>query len=430
MARCVMIPAKFTRASGGLSSLLDLGKVLQQIGFNVLYYSSDYVTLLWFFRVFLPRGSHGIAYRQIVRIAPGVSRRPMRSRLKVGPRATESIEAKDRILPKPARSHLARQLLKSIAAVAWDPIEIVLGATRSDRKKIWNADVIVVNDLWPGIAPELRRQSRAKLIFNHAGSADTFINFFLPAASPEKHKDAEENSIYADFLRTFDSVLFQSSDQLETAKNIAMLRRESCILLRPSCDENSALAARMEKNPFPDGWKNIVVIGSLQVRKGQDLAIRAFETILEHEPSAQLHLVGGGGNKVFEQQLEDMVRSADLKSRVHFHGHRDDYLRWIAHCDLVMQPSLSEGVSRVLRETIFLKKAVVAFNIPGTREILGALHENLAQPYDVEELARKSTMLLGDESRSRELSDSHFQHYIEHNSWSVYRSATHSIFTV
>lgn len=430
----VLIPTKFTRASGGLSTLLDLGQVLEEIGYDVSYYSSRYVSLLWFFRIFVSRKKGCVSYWQLVRIREDVRIGAASLRL-----AESRPKTKKRFVPhfgifKALKNLPAREVSKALLFWVWEPFEILLGLVRGDRKKIKEAAAVVVFDLRPEVVShlvtEFRRKSNATLVWNHAGSAKLFIHGFITKANGSRCDVESSLSTYVDLLGSFDCALFQSSDQLEASAKIAKLRSEDCALLRPSCDEGAALAAKTNPNPFANRDKSIVVIAPLHPRKAQDLAIRAFQFVLAEEPSAQLHLVGAVGNEHlgFEQQIKRLVHSLDLESHVHFHGHKSDYLDWIAHSDLVIQPSRSEGVSRILRETIFLRKNLVAFDIPGTQEILGGSKSNLATPYDVVELGKKAVELLSEADQAKELTDFHFQRYMTTYSWTAYRSSAESVF--
>lgn len=417
----VLIPTKFSRASGGLSAFVDLGKALHGMGFEVFYYSDRYVSLLWLWRVVLKNDSEKISYRQIVSLA-GLSNKTRRRwpSNTVAPNS-QWLAGESKRKSKTEVKFKLREFLKNLVEILWRPLEAFLGVLRRDQVKIRNASVIFVSGLDKEAIGQLRSISDARLFFNHFGSAETFINWFLQVDSGDRSNSLRIRDRYISSLKSFDLVLFESADQLADSKRITGIQEEKLFLLRPSCEEQAALRARAQTNPFGEKGNNIAVVGSLQERKGQHLAIEAMSIILEKAPSSQLHFIGGAGDGRYQEKLIEQAHALDIGSRVSFHGHRADYLRWIAHADLILQPSFSEGVSRILREAIFLRRRIVAFDIIGTREILSGRRENLAAPYHVDDLARKVIELLSDPHEAQKLADYHLSNYMANYSWSRYQ---------
>jgi glycosyltransferase involved in cell wall biosynthesis len=112
-------------------------------------------------------------------------------------------------------------------------------------------------------------------------------------------------------------------------------------------------------------------VGSLQVRKAQHVALHALATVAHKFSTVDLHLVGGHTDSGYGAELVALSKSLGLESRVHFWGHRKIYEPFLIHADVVLQTSIAEGVSRVLRESAFLGKPIIATDISGSRECLG-----------------------------------------------------------
>ena len=429
MRGTILIPTKFTRASGGLSSLLDLGIALQQIGYDVGYYSDRYVSLLWFFRVCLRQGEKKVSYRQLVRITHSPHHGPLGGKPPASWTRCHKRAKASGIKPEFGAGSHNREALKWMVNAIWDPIEVLLGLLRKDRKKIFEAAIVVTSEANPNLLRSLREVTHAKLLLNHAGSAEAFIDYFAKINQGNGHPEEANLNGYQGAVGEVDFILYQSAQQLSDSRKNFGLPKDKCLLLRPSCDETAALLAKSSTSPFQRSETHIVIVGSLQPRKGQNLAIQALPLILESHPSAQLHLVGAIGTIEFMQQLNELIGSLGLDGNVNIHGHRKDYLNWIAHSDLVMQPSLAEGVSRVLREAIFLKRNIVSFDIPGTREIMSNSIANLARPFDSNDLAAKANALLSDVDIARELAEEHFRNYLTQNSWSAYINAVDDVFS-
>ena len=105
-------------------------------------------------------------------------------------------------------------------------------------------------------------------------------------------------------------------------------------------------------------------------------------------------LVGDGPERA---ACEAQVARAALEG-VLFLGLRDDVGDLLAAADLLVLPSLFEGLPLVVLEAMAVGLPVVATRIGGTVEALGAEHPFLCEPGDPDDLARA---LVGGARRSR-----------------------------
>lgn len=81
----------------------------------------------------------------------------------------------------------------------------------------------------------------------------------------------------------------------------------------------------------------------------------------------QVVIVGDGPRR---PSLERFTRNLDLRERVHFLGHRGDALELLAGFDLLVLPSVFEGMPNVVLEAMQAKKPVIATQIPGLSELV------------------------------------------------------------
>jgi glycosyltransferase involved in cell wall biosynthesis len=93
-----------------------------------------------------------------------------------------------------------------------------------------------------------------------------------------------------------------------------------------------------------------------------------FAAIHQHTPSAVLVLVGA------ETDLPDgpiarQIRASDLDSSVVVLGVRDDIPRLLAAADVLLLPSLYEGLPGVVLEACLVGIPALATDLPGVREI-------------------------------------------------------------
>lgn len=110
-----------------------------------------------------------------------------------------------------------------------------------------------------------------------------------------------------------------------------------------------------------------VFLGSLTKRKKVDVLLSAFKSILNKHPQASLHLLGDGKER---EELEKYVKKLDIENNVIFYGYQADPHIILATADIMVLPSLSEGMSRAVLESLFLGVPVVMRDVDGNSELI------------------------------------------------------------
>lgn len=142
------------------------------------------------------------------------------------------------------------------------------------------------------------------------------------------------------------------------------------------------------------GLNLLLYIGSLLPIKGVDVLLKALPAIKEEVPNVKLLVVGEGPER---SRLERLAEELGVHEDVAFVGRvsHSDVPKYIAACDLLIHPSFSESLGRVLLEAQAAGKPVVASRAGGMRE---AVREGvtglLFKPGDHLELARSVLKLL------------------------------------
>lgn len=109
------------------------------------------------------------------------------------------------------------------------------------------------------------------------------------------------------------------------------------------------------------------VIGRLSLEKGQAVFVRAFQKVARSVPQAKAVLLGEGQEL---ERLQATARAAGLEGRVTFAGFQADMSPIYSALDLVVIPSLSEGLPNVLLEAMLHRKALVATAVGGIPEVM------------------------------------------------------------
>jgi len=123
----------------------------------------------------------------------------------------------------------------------------------------------------------------------------------------------------------------------------------------------------IKKIPKNSNNPTIVSVGSLRLIKGHKFLILAIKEIIKEIPNVKLLIIGDGPLK---KNLESLVIQLELNNNISFLGRRDDVLQIMSTSDLVVLPSLSEGISNVLLEAMLAKKPIVATKVGGNPEVV------------------------------------------------------------
>jgi glycosyltransferase involved in cell wall biosynthesis len=138
----------------------------------------------------------------------------------------------------------------------------------------------------------------------------------------------------------------------------------------------------------------IVGLGRLEPIKGFQSLVKALPLVLSAIPSARLLLVGEGSLRM---ALEADARALGVADRLEIAGVRPDAATFLAAADLVVVPSLNEGMGRVLVEAMALGRPVVATRAGGIPAVVGdGQTGSLVPPNDPPVLARAVSELLKD----------------------------------
>lgn len=140
--------------------------------------------------------------------------------------------------------------------------------------------------------------------------------------------------------------------------------------------------------------KNIILyVGSLYWGKGVNYLIDAMEDVARKCPDVLLFILGEGD---LDDALKRKVRKLDLEHRIKFLGNKPQTKvpRWMNAVDLLILPSVSEGLPPVIPESLACGTPVVASRVGGVPEIIDSGKIGLlSNPRDAGDLAKN--ILLG-----------------------------------
>jgi L-malate glycosyltransferase len=147
----------------------------------------------------------------------------------------------------------------------------------------------------------------------------------------------------------------------------------------------------------------VVAVSRLNPMKGIGDYLKAIAILAGRFDEARFVIVGDGASR---RDLEDQARRLGLAERVVFTGTRLDVAAILSQATISVAPSLSEGLSNVVLESMAAGVPVVATRVGGTPEILeDGVTGLLVPPCDAPALAGAIGRLLEDETLARRLGE-------------------------
>ena len=164
----------------------------------------------------------------------------------------------------------------------------------------------------------------------------------------------------ADFVRIVSPFLYEPLNKLNISD-------KKIFLIPPRCDSSlfSKDNTYLEKpEVFHSNKINLLFVGNLLVAKGVDILLEAFALIHEENSDIGLIFVGDGieKNNLIERSIE-----LGIKEKVFFYG-KVSYEQipvMMNFSDILILPSIEEGVGRVILEAMSMKLPVIASNVGG-----------------------------------------------------------------
>lgn len=187
-------------------------------------------------------------------------------------------------------------------------------------------------------------------------------------------RNASEVGRYLDsrFQRGYNKVLFQN---VERVISVSQASKQDLIDHFPFLkNKTEVLPVGLEKeediSPVslkPECKEHIVHVGGYSFEKNHSGLISIFERLLDRKRNVHLHLIGDGP---LRPEIEDLVKEKGFIEHVHFYGFVNNPMSYIKGGDILVLPSIIEGLPGVLLEAMYCSVPVVAYNVGGISEII------------------------------------------------------------
>lgn len=130
---------------------------------------------------------------------------------------------------------------------------------------------------------------------------------------------------------------------------------------------NESSLTKFKKTGINKGQYKFVFTGSLSNRKQPLILVEAISTFVEQKEDFFLDIFGDGPLMNIMQEKVNVLQCDD---KVKFHGFVNEPYRYISEADVLVLPSLSEGVPRSALEALYLGIPCVLRDVDGNSELI------------------------------------------------------------
>lgn len=142
-------------------------------------------------------------------------------------------------------------------------------------------------------------------------------------------------------------------------------------------------------------------VGHLTKQKGVEYLLKATKELKEKKEDFALKIIGDGSER---RSLEKSSQDLSIENLVHFIGHKENAWKYMQDLNVLVLPSLWEGLPNVIMEAMAVGVPVVATNVGGVPELIKNGETGfLVEPKNPKTLAEKIEHVLNlpEEERNR-----------------------------
>lgn len=179
------------------------------------------------------------------------------------------------------------------------------------------------------------------------------------------------------------------------------------IFAPPRIDKRTHGGGVRDEFGIPAGTPVCACVGRLVSGKGIDFFLRAARILAERGRDVRFLMVGAhSAEQNYQWEMQDLVRELSIGHRVIFTGQRQDVREILRDVDILVHPSLTEGLSNVIMEAMAASIPVIATRVGGNPELVEDGRTGLlVPPRDAEEIANAVCLLLDQPQMARDFGE-------------------------
>ena len=209
-----------------------------------------------------------------------------------------------------------------------------------------------------------RSQTNPPRVVNHVIGMGSIFSKEPTSLKMHGFRKMMDWSLKRSFKKSGAITVFQNQDDKGWWSKQAQLCSEQVACIAGSIDW------KQNFHPEPGGSKRILYVGRMLRDKGIGELIDAWSQLRGAGSTAELYMCGavdpGNPNSYTKSEVEALVQERGFN----WLGRRDDILQQMAAAHMVVLPTYREGFPKVILEAGMAKRAVVATDVAGCREIV------------------------------------------------------------
>ena len=215
---------------------------------------------------------------------------------------------------------------------------------------------------------------KVPVVYRNASSASFYI------------RDPFSKAFNAFLLKRVDMILSVSHASKKDINSLFSFTRDKTFVVPVGVEENV-----IKKENNSDGLKHILHIGSFTEEKNHFELLRIFKNIVQEDSGVVLDLIGEGP---LLEKVEDYAKDKKIRNKINFIGGVDDPISYLKSADVIVLPSLIEGLPGVLLEAMYCRVPVIAYDVGGVREIVQPNRGNLIEKRNSEAFVEKLKQII------------------------------------
>jgi L-malate glycosyltransferase len=223
-----------------------------------------------------------------------------------------------------------------------------------------------------------------------ANAADTlkyaiFSKLFYNWKQPIFYRNASTSSFYikSHYSKFLNSFLLKNVTQIISVSNAS---KNDLNILFPFTKTKSVVIPigvdikYVKPFKFKNEKKNIIHVGSFTREKNHLSLLYIFQEILRTHRNCHLNLLGEGPMR---KEIEDRAIEMGLSKNISFYEGVQNPLPYISGADVLVLPSIIEGLPAVILEAMYCRTEVVAYDVGGVSEIISDNTGHLIKKNDI-----------------------------------------------